>query len=368
MSSIQTTEPTDLPPQPTISTTNMDTINTSTTPSTQGETKTMTCDCCYATSNTCKKLCTTSECSMLCNSCMETYLSTTLESFAICKNLKCPGVCDENIPLTVWKDNMFSDTITKALKRYEDMLIARLSIRCPGCHNNKAFAGHVNNNVISLNKNVSKTTRIHDARYERRLLALGVQPDPVEKVDVAMKKLIDQHDLSAAVDVIDTIFKARGETKEPTGNLLDSIIQDSTFNKLPLEKFSAIFNAFVTRFPLIKTGCCKQKVCFRCQTKGHHEKSGGSCITFNNVTNVNSNSIFPCPRCKVTLLKSEGCNAVKCPSCNLSFEWGTKKILVSSADFYRGADIAAADEGTIRGGYLRRNGRWIAIPSSSQSI
>ena len=271
---------------------------------------------------------------------------------------------EQNIPLTVWKEH----ASTKTVERYLNMLIARLSIRCPGCHNNKAFAGHVNNNVISLNKNVSKTTRIHDARYERRLLALGVQPDPVEKVDVAMKKLIDQHDLSAAVDVIDTIFKARGETKEPTGNLLDSIIQNSTYNKLPLEKFSAIFNAFVTRFPLIKTGCCKQKVCFRCQTKGHHEKSGGSCITFNNVTNVNSNSIFPCPRCKVTLLKSEGCNAVKCPSCNLSFEWGTKKVLISSADFYRGADIAAADEGTIRGGYLRRNGRWIAIPSSSQSI
>jgi len=338
---------------------------------------TYSCSCCYATSDTCKKLCATSECSMLCNTCMETYLSTQLESsFAICQNVKCPGICDENIPLTVWKNH----ASTKTIKRHEDMLIARLSIRCPGCHSTKAFAGHVNNNVVSLknsnygivlNKNVSKkTTRIHDARYERRLLALGVQPDPVEKVtdDVAVRKLIDQHDLSAAVDVIDTIFKARGETKEPTGNLLDSIIQDSTFNKLPLEKFSAIFNAFVTRFPLIKTGCCKQKVCFRCQTKGHHEKSGGSCITFNNVTNVNSNSIFPCPRCKVTLLKSEGCNAVKCPSCNLSFEWGTKKILISSADFYRGADIAAADEGTIRGGYLRRNGRWIAIPSSSQSI
>ena len=335
-----------------------------------------TCNSCYETSDTCKKLCATSECSMLCNTCMETYLSTTLgSSFAICKNVKCPGVCDEIIPFTVWSVHASSKTV----ERYENMLIARLSIRCPGCHNNKAFAGHVNNNVVSLknsnygivvlNKNVSKKTpRIHDARYERRLLALGVQPDPVEKVDVAMKKLIDQHDLSAAVDVIDTIFKARGETKEPTGNLLDSIIQDSTFNKLPLEKFSAIFNAFVTRFPLIKTGCCKQKVCFRCQTKGHHEKSGGSCITFNNVTNVNSNSIFPCPRCKVTLLKSEGCNAVKCPSCNLSFEWGTKKVLISAADFYRGADIAAADEGTIRGGYLRRNGRWIAIPSSSQSI
>lgn len=354
----------------------MDITNTSTTPSTQGETKTMTCDSCYLTSNTCKKLCTTSECSMLCNTCMETYLSTQLESsFAICQNVKCPGVCEQNIPLTVWKEHANA----KTSERYLNMLIARLSIRCPGCHNNKAFAGHVNNNVISLKnsnygilqKNVSKkTTRRHDARYERRLLALGVQPDPVEKVtdDVAVKKLIDQHDLSAAADVIDTIFKARGETKEPTGNLLDSIIQDTTYNKLPLEKFSAIFNAFVTRFPLIKTGCCKQKVCFRCQTKGHHEKSGGSCITFNNVTNVNSNSIFPCPRCKVTLLKSEGCNAVKCPSCNLSFEWGTKKVLISSADDYRGAHIAAADEGTIRGGYLRRNGRWIAIPSSSQSI
>mmetsp|Transcript_8018 Transcript_8018/g.11971 ORF Transcript_8018/g.11971 Transcript_8018/m.11971 type:complete len:985 (+) Transcript_8018:35-2989(+) len=71
--------------------------------------------------------------------------------------------------------------------------------------------------------------------------------------------------------------------------------------------------------PKIRTACCSEDHCFRCQIHGFHE--GQSCIES---AELLDHSIVPCPSCGLHLSKGDGCDSISCP-CGKKFSWSSEK-------------------------------------------
>ena len=333
------------------------------------------CDCCFnpmANSNSIAlpaKLCLDKSCANICHDCIQQYFDFQLEnSYAICKPIRCPGSCNQIIPMQTWKKY----TKPASSQKYKEMMLARLSIRCPSCHSTKQFAGHAKvnaGNVVLEGKSKAfnrppRPTTPGNERYQQRLKALGVTSAPTTPyyTPTLQQRMVEQHDLSVATQVVQNYMAFCGETKETLGT--EPLIQfvnhcADMFGENNLEKFSSHFLAFVQQHPHIKTGCCSAKVCFKCHTKGWHESTQGSCSLFLEGSKSKIKNIHPCPKCKVRLVKSEGCDSVTCPMCSHSFTWkkrmGSSEIALAR---FRGNGSTVAAVGTIRGNYVRTATGW----------
>jgi len=269
----------------------------------------------------------------------------------------------------VWQE--YATPTTTA--RYNKMLLARLSIRCPHCHANQQFAGYaklINNTIVARTKKRIPAHNKDDSRYQKRLLALGVQPTTDHPAyyspqgdSHAMHRLTNRHDLNMGKEIATNFIRSvGGETKEK--NSLVHFVSDlaETFHH-DVEKFATCFNAFVTLHPHILTGCCNAKVCFKVQCKGWHSfnDSGGVC-SFGHSVDIASTPelIQKCPQCSVALVKSEGCSDVECPMCSHSFRWINKPSSAALAR-WRGSGEGAA-VGAIRGRYVRTTSGWLLRP------
>ena len=339
------------------------------------------CDSCLNSLTTEQPLCQ-SNCAKLCKPCLEQYFTHAKDdSFAICANTTCPGPCKNIIPMHVWKQ--YATPTTTA--RYNKMLLARLSIRCPQCHANRQFAGYaqaINNTIVARTKKKKPTPNKDYIRYEKRLLALGVQPSTTPAAHPAyysppgdslspdlfahaMHRLTHDHDLNMGTEIATNFIRSMGEHGETKENSLVHFIGDlaETFHH-DVEKFATCFNAFVTLHPHILTGCCNAKVCFQAQCKGWHgdnADSGGVCSFGQSVNSASMpEHIQKCPQCSVALVKSEGCSDVECPMCSHSFTWinGTSSAALAR---WRGSGEGAA-VGAIRGRYVRTTSGWLVRP------
>ena len=323
------------------------------------------CDSCMEDSCTTMQLCQSKSCAQLCSQCITQYLETELSGFAVCVNLKCPGSCNETIPMSIWSQHATNNTND----RYKKMLLARLSIRCPGCHNTRQFAGHAKMMGGIVLKNPVKTpVKPPDVvRYERKMMAFGCKldspgPPPPKKWASSLQRMVEEHDLSSAIELTKIFISERGESKQPLGDSLGEFVQEAHENfscKGDMEKFAALFNSFVQLHPHITSACCNKKICFQCQTSGWHESTGGSCQQYHEASG--GVDILPCPRCKCQLVKSEGCAEVTCPMCQYNFTWGSKGFQTTHV-----ANIPP--NGTIRSGYVRTSAGWEAIPPTPPSM
>ena len=187
-------------------------------------------------------------------------------------------------------------------------------------------------------------------RYERRLRELGVEP--TKPLSGALKNLVEKHDLNKTTEVVLSFMRKHGGETNYPGTLLPRILSD-TAQVLDavddMEKLASVFHSFITIHPKIFTKCCHRKICFRCAVSGWHE--GRSCGAFHDVEKMVH--ILPCPRCKVSLVKTAGCNDVRCPNCNYAFAWGTTKSSGLTLADLRGSNIPAPAVETVRSGYVR---------------
>jgi hypothetical protein len=307
------------------------------------------CDACLEPCDTTKaiQLCENKECSHLCSECISQYFDVKLNTFAICLPQLCPGKCNQIIPRKVWKDHAKPEVS----KKYSQMLLSRLSIRCPSCHNQKEFAGHakvVDNKIVPTKRQAS--------------CQQAVQPIPSSTIypsyytDSMKKKMVEHHDLTVAKNVVTNYIQDFGETKEALGaEPFSQFLNDcATIFSDDVEKFASHFQAFVQINPHILTGCCKAKVCFQCSVKGWHEDNGGSCLTHSLGKNLD---ILPCPNCKTSLVKTEGCRSVQCTMCSHKFEW-KRSSGRSWLRRMRGSGENIPQVGTIRGNYVRTQFGW----------
>merc|ERR1712146_391055 len=136
-------------------------------------------------------------------------------------------------------------------------------------------------------------------------------------------------------------------------------------NELDVEPFAILYFSWVTAHPLIMTRCCKRKVCHRCQSAGHHEEYGGSCAKASAMSSVCLTST-PCPKCNVSLVKTEGCSSVTCPMCWHKFRWNRSTHRISAwLQRMRGNGSRAPPVGTVRGTgvskYIRTQNGWSRI-------
>jgi hypothetical protein len=120
------------------------------------------CAACYEV-KICTNLCgsNTSCKTKFCKSCIKEYLTQKVSGFAICQSIPCPGQCGTYIPMDVWSKHVES----KTFQRYFQMLISRSSIRCPGCHGTKHFAGHahIDGKRISITASKKKPEHVTTA-------------------------------------------------------------------------------------------------------------------------------------------------------------------------------------------------------------
>ena len=139
-------------------------------------------------------------------------------------------------------------------------------------------------------------------RYERRLRELGVEP--TKPLSGTLKNLVEKHDLNKTTEVVLPFMRKHGGETNYPGTLLPRILSD-TAQVLDavddMEKLASVFHSFITIHPKIFTKCCHRKICFRCAVSGWHE--GRSCGAFHDVEKMVH--ILPCPRCKVSLVKTE---------------------------------------------------------------
>ena len=134
---------------------------------------------------------------------------------------------------------------------------------------------------------------------------------------------------------------------------------------LDFEPFAMLYFSWITVHPLVVTGCCRRKVCHRCHCVGHHEDYGGSCVKANAMSSTYLKS-HPCPKCNVSLVKTEGCTSVTCPACWHEFRWNEKTSTHATwlqrmrGDGSRNAAVGTVTTSSVST-YIRTETGWLRV-------
>jgi hypothetical protein len=88
-------------------------------------------------------------------------------------------------------------------------------------------------------------------------------------------------------------------------------------------------------------GMCSQKYCVSCQemTKGkgiQNHKCDQTII--DNLRDLKENT-KKCPSCYTPIIKSEGCNDMRCTNCGVRFDWVTLTVQVTNSNPYKNTDL-----------------------------
>ena len=76
--------------------------------------------------------------------------------------------------------------------------------------------------------------------------------------------------------------------------------------------------------PTVITNCCKRKICIRCVTVHHPEKSCSE-NTKHRVLE-GKDQIRSCPKCGIALVKGDGCGSITC-ICGCRFQWQNARAI-----------------------------------------
>jgi len=83
-----------------------------------------------------------------------------------------------------------------------------------------------------------------------------------------------------------------------------------------VERRAALQLAWYRRFPFIRSRCCEEEMCFKCNLQGHHHYIPCEAV-FDEELNIH---VQYCPGCDVPTIRSDGCDHMLC-ICGTEWEW-----------------------------------------------
>lgn len=215
----------------------------------------------------------------ICATCMKSQVEIAIGDMynGICRPLFCTTCQDTNKPILTykkWKKLVNHDRYD----RYEKLALHLVTFRCGQCHNETCV-----DPIYVVSNTFCKTTNQIIGQYTCGKLSISHTYDQL--------------------------------VRQCTENNFD-IVQIIASIANP-ERRVNLFLKHMNSFPYVYTKCCKALHCFKCKVMIHGSKDH-ICSNLENVSEMND--LSQCPNCNIILVKSEGCNAVRCV-CGTSFSW-----------------------------------------------
>ena len=134
---------------------------------------------------------------------------------------------------------------------------------------------------------------------------------------------VGEIDASTGVTAMLHAFTAHGIPKQSLQELIYKQVLPAVAD--PLQR-AALTHAFLRELAEFRTPCCRRLHCWNCHVSGGHR--GLTCAQYQARRTAHGASdaeIISCPKCFVSLIKAEGCNAVVCP-CGHGFNYAQRKL------------------------------------------
>jgi hypothetical protein len=136
-----------------------------------------------------------------------------------------------------------------------------------------------------------------------------------------------------------TQLEARGFVIKPEFEVGFDQISSETFSQGGYYKCSEPFCAGLVILGVC--GMCQCRYCVHCEQKinihrDHNHKCNDDILT--SVKELRENT-KKCPSCYTPIIKSEGCNAMRCTNCGTRFDWITLSIQITNSNHYKNTDI-----------------------------
>lgn len=225
----------------------------------------------------------------ICKTCMIKHIELSVSDMynGICKPIFCPTCVDKQTKPILkfssgWKDwKLLQHTKTQYLRLAQNLV----TFRCNNCHNDNCYdPATQTNNFQPINDDPDLMTILTNYCHN--------------KIDIfTAYNYISQYSNDNNIDIIKLI--ASIENPERRINL---------------------FLKHMKIFPYVYSNCCKFLHCFRCKM-AMMENEDHVCDTLENSNNMND--IAQCPNCSIVLVKSDGCDQIRC-LCGTAFSWNNQ--------------------------------------------
>ncbi|KAG7395395.1 hypothetical protein PHYBOEH_003794 [Phytophthora boehmeriae] len=189
-----------------------------------------------------------------------------------------------------WRDRVSCDIKTTLVSKYADLCRQSCIVTPPCCH--KTDYSHLP--IADVNRTPST--------------ALKLLPSQLSRYKALCRQFCRHKQPPRAV--LDYAFNTFGDEKASI------LLNELTLPRImDVERRATLLMSLMYLRPNTRTNCCGADFCFNCKCSGHHE----SCKEdFDEDTNL-----VRCRRCRVLLLKVDGCDAVNCV-CGFSMTWGAE--------------------------------------------
>ena len=218
-----------------------------------------------------------------------------------------PPVESENLnEVPNLQTNLYSDPIytNEVGMRFNDINMSLIGTE------SKSVTTEENKNTFAANENAVRTSK------------------PSLKSNLELKRQSFHNSTSSipTMFIDQATFKRHRNINNQNNRDKPFLLGDSLMGKIlstikDAERRATLQVAYLKKFPLIYTNCCKRMHCFICRTKDFHH--GLSCDQHRNKLYMKSNftdEILCCPTCNLQLVKGDGCNNITC-ICGESFNW-----------------------------------------------
>lgn len=80
-------------------------------------------------------------------------------------------------------------------------------------------------------------------------------------------------------------------------------------------------------------GLCHVDMCLRCQEKWHGHLTKCNADTLETIVNIRADT-KPCPKCRVAIHRTMGCDHMHCTACNTHFSWHSGTVIHDTTNFH----------------------------------
>ncbi|TMW58965.1 hypothetical protein Poli38472_007110 [Pythium oligandrum] len=280
----------------------------------QVKTEVVSCQICFdefpvSDNVTVTKLCRAKCPAVVCSTCLQGHIRVSVTSaFAgVLPKVRCP-ICLVLMNKSRWQslvEPSIHDTYVSACR-------LACSFQTPCCHNTE---------YTHLPRAYEEKLGEHEKRQE--LATLMLVPSLSAKLPRLrqLTKRFCNHKIasSALIRFIEDEFGAH-----ITSEMRDLLMEHLLTRILDEERRATLMLAYLAKYTMIKTRCCEYNVCFNCKRNISSHENPGVC----DESEISADCIVECRSCRVTMVKVEGCDSVKC-WCGFWMDWSVELDLIS---------------------------------------
>lgn len=197
------------------------------------------------------------------------------------------------LPFKQWT-TIVSETV---VAQYNGLASELLTLQCRHCD-------EISSQLVAFDANVSSESLFSNGRSEAVVVAFSTN---VALFCTGSMSIGDFYDA-----VVHEYFPALQSTDDEVAWDLFSMILKSIEEP---ERRCNLQRRYYRDRPCMRTACCNAEHCFQCVVHGFHH--GKSCLQ---VRSAMDNTIVECPTCHISLVKSDGCDSVRCV-CGSTLDW-----------------------------------------------